>query len=137
MLNFKGRFCLFIIEVAQRPAQYLRRIRGGDILTFFPKISRIHAGKLLGFPDDRTEIFTTEKIIDYAVPLGFITSRNGVIFPSLQRSNIVTRSNVSNRQFSAGQKLIEKPDPSRILSGWFGFDVVSKLHLGNMFKYLL
>ena len=36
--------------------------------------------------------------------------------------------------FIFGQELIEKPDPSSVLSGWFGVDVLGELFLRNMLE---
>ncbi|MFW0884741.1 hypothetical protein ACMCNP_06830 [Candidatus Acidulodesulfobacterium sp. H_13] len=89
VLNFKGRLCLFVIEVAQCPAKKFRWVRGNNILTSFTQISGIQFGEFLCSSDNRAEGLGTEDVVEYTMPPGFSPAGGGVIFPCIWCINIV------------------------------------------------
>ena len=127
VFDFKGGPGFLRIEVAQRPPEQLRWIRGHHLLTPLLKIDFLKFLQRRGAANDRAELCVSEKVMVNPLTANKPNLAGGIVRFRIQQVRVVTPREVFKWQPLARDQLIQVPKSPGVLSRRLGLDILGEL----------
>ncbi len=128
VFDLEGRLRFLRVEVCERAFQKLVRIALDDFPAPLGEVGALKRREPPGPPDDGTEIGVAQEVV--ADPLaGDRAPGRGVVFVGLEKIDVVSDGDVSNRQSLTGQQFVQVPDAACVFPVRLGADVCSNVVL--------